>query len=255
MSGPRGHAFTFFLSFDLDVDSAEVLKGEDPVALSRGRFAIRRGLDKVLKMLDMYGVKTTFFVPGWVALRYPQALSKVLEREHEVALHGFLHERLDLVGSYSEERALIKRAVEALEEVTGARPEGFRAPYWRLSPWTLEIIVEEGLLYDSSLMDDEEPYVFEVKGRKIVELPVDWRLDDWVYLESNRCINYRDLLEMWVDEIDYANEVNGYVSITLHPQCIGRGARIRILETLLNEAIKRDAWIPKGSEIAKNVLK
>jgi peptidoglycan/xylan/chitin deacetylase (PgdA/CDA1 family) len=251
---PQAYSFTLFLSFDLDVDSAEVLRGEDPVALSRGRFAVKRGLWKVLNILEMFGVKSTFFVPGWVAEKYEDVVREILSKGHEVAAHGYLHEKFDLL-SKSEEENVFYNMVNAIRKVTGAAPKGFRAPYWRFSPRTLENIVKYNLIYDSSLMDEEVPYVINVGDRNVVELPVDWRLDDWVFLETNRCINYRDLLDMWVDEIDYANEVNGYISITLHPQCIGRGARIRILEALLSEAIKRNAWIPTGRELAKYVLK
>ncbi|MEB2836054.1 MAG: polysaccharide deacetylase [Desulfurococcales archaeon] len=245
--------FTLFLSFDLDVDSAEALKGEDPVARSRGLFAERAGLAKVLDVLERHGVKATFFVPGWVAARYPHLVRAITKRGHEVAAHGFMHERLDTLNREDEMR-VFELAEHMIKHVTGSRPLGFRAPYWRWSSSTLEIVAKRGYLYDSSLMDDEKPYVIEHAGHKVVELPVDWRLDDWPYLEYYRTLTPRELLEMWIDEIDYAASTGGYVSLTMHPQCIGRGARIRVLDSILRRARELGAWLPRGSELARSVL-
>ncbi len=245
--------FTFFLSFDLDVDSAEALRGEDPVSRSRGLFAERAGLAKVLDTLDNHGVKTTFFVPGWVAARYPHLVRAIIDRGHEVAAHGFMHERLDTLNREDEAR-VFDLAEHIIKRVAGSRPLGFRAPYWRWSGSTLEILVGRGYLYDSSLMDDEKPYVIERGGRRLVELPVDWRLDDWPYLEYYRTLTPREVLEMWIDEIEYAASIGGYVSLTMHPQCIGRGARIRVLDSILRRARELGAWMPRGSELARSVL-
>ncbi|ABM80099.1 polysaccharide deacetylase family protein [Hyperthermus butylicus] len=249
---PAGYGFVLFLSFDLDVDSAEAWKGADPVARSRGRFAERRGLWRVLEVLEAHGVRATFFVPGWVARRYPHLVRALVERGHEVAGHGYMHERLDEISSRSAEEQVFASMEEALAGIVGRKPRGFRAPYWRWSPWTLELLRSRGYLYDSSLMDDEEPYIL---GKGLVELPVDWRLDDWPYLEYHRSLTPRELLEMWLDEMRYAARRHSYLSLTMHPQCIGRGARIRVLEAVLREAKRLGAWIPLGSELAEYVLK
>ena len=124
----------------------------------------------------------------------------------------------------------------------------------RWSENTLEILLSRNYLYDSSLMDSEDPYVLSEKGKKLVVLPVDWRLDDWPYLEAHRSISNKDLLDMWIEEIEYAYRRRGYVSITMHPQCIGRGARIMILMNLISKALKLRAWIPRGVDIAKYIL-
>ena len=135
------------------------------------------------------------------------------------------------------------------------KPVGFRAPYWRWSKNTLSILLERGYIYDSSLMNSEIPYVLKKEKKSFVILPVDWRLDDWPYLEYYRSLTPNELLEMWLDEIEYAKEKKGYLSITMHPQCIGKGSRIRILDKILNKATKEDAWIPKGEELANYILK
>ncbi len=243
-----------FLSFDLDVDSAEAYRKADPVARSRGRFAARRGLGKVLAVLSRYSVKTTFFVPGWVAENYPELIERITNAGHEVAGHGYMHERLDEL-DWEAENKVFHKMVKEIERRTGKKPLGFRAPYWRWSTNTLGFIASYGIMYDSSLMDDEEPYIIEHRGRRIVELPVDWRLDDWPYLEYYRSLTPRELLDMWIDELAYALETRGYVALTMHPQCIGRGSRIKVLESILRYALDHGFWLPRGTELAKAVLR
>jgi peptidoglycan/xylan/chitin deacetylase (PgdA/CDA1 family) len=252
---PEGYEYVLFLSFDLDVDSAEYYKGSDPVARSRGRFASRRGLYKVLSVLRKYNIKSTFFIPGWVSLNYPFLIKQLIDEGHEVAAHGYLHERLDEFKDPFYEEQLFNRMIDSIRIYSGYKPYGFRAPYWRFSDNTLNLLVKKEFLYDSSLMDDEYPYILWVRDKSIAELPVDWRLDDWPYLEYYRSLTPRELLEMWIEELDYAREVHGYVSLTMHPQCIGRGSWIKVLEEILKYALKTRAWIPKGKELAEYIVK
>jgi len=252
---PKKYNYTLFISFDLDIDSAEHYKGADPISISRGRFTAKRGLYKVLKTLRKYSVKVTFFVPGWVAVNYPHLIKLIVDEGHEVAAHGYIHERLDEFKDRFYEEQLFNRMINSIAVFTGYKPLGFRAPYWRFSNNTLSILMKKGFLYDSSLMDDEYPYVITMNEYSIVELPVDWRLDDWPYLEYYRTLTPRELLEMWLEEIKYAEKNRGYVSLTMHPQCIGRGARIRVLEEILSYAVKTNAWIPTGKELAEYVVK
>jgi peptidoglycan/xylan/chitin deacetylase (PgdA/CDA1 family) len=250
---PQGYRLAVLFTFDVDVDSAEYRRGEDPVSRSRGLFTVNRGLRKLLKLLDEFNVKATFFVPGWVAERYGETVRLIVEGGHEVAGHGYLHERLDQLGDNEEEK-VFNSMEEALAKIVGRRVEGFRAPYWRWSRGTLRRLVARGYLYDSSLMDDEAPYILRCCGGRLVELPVDWRLDDWPYLEYYRTLTPRQLLDMWVEEMEYAATVGGFVVFTMHPQCIARGARIKILEELLRTAYRLDAWTPTAGQLARYVL-
>ncbi len=252
---PSSYNYILFLSFDFDAESAEVLRGADPVELSRGRYGARKAIYKILDLLDEYRLKVTFFVPGWVAEKYPEAIAEILKRGHEVAGHGYLHERLDKLKPRENEEAVFDKMEKAIAGVTGAKPSGFRAPYWRWSDSTLDILASRGYIYDSSLMDDDEPYVIERNGTYIVELPVDWRLDDWPYLEQHRSLTPSQLLEMWLEEIEYTYENKGYLALTMHPQCIGRGARINVLRRIIEKALDTGAWIPRGIDLANHVLR
>ena len=144
LEAPRGYDYVLFLSFDFDADSAERYARADPVALSRGVFGARHGVPRVLEVLENHGVKATFFTPGWVAETYPEAVELIHGHGHEVAAHGYLHEKLDLLPSRVAEEAVFRRAEEAIHRVVGMGPVGFRAPYWRLSSHTMEMLAEHG---------------------------------------------------------------------------------------------------------------
>ena len=249
---PAGRNLVVFIGFDLDVDSAEALRGEDPATRSRGVFAVKRGVAKILDVLARYSVKATFFVPGWVARNYPETVYAIVKAGHEVAGHGYAHERLDKL-TRDEERLTLTLMVESLKPYGPVK--GFRAPYWRLSPNTFDLLASIGIVYDSSLMDDEEPYVLKVGEKSLVELPVDWRLDDWPYMEHHRTYTVRELVETWLEELEDAARRGGYVSLTMHPQCVGRGARVRVLEEVVRRAIQLGAWMPTGSELASYMLR
>jgi polysaccharide deacetylase family protein (PEP-CTERM system associated) len=108
---------------------------------------------RMLELFDEFGAKGTFFVLGWVAERYPQLVKDIAARGHEVACHGLSH-RLVFEQSRQEFRAETLRSREVLEDITGAAVLGYRAASYsivRKSLWALDILVELGFAYDSSI--------------------------------------------------------------------------------------------------------
>ncbi len=120
-----------------------------------GRYPSRlaNGLSVVEELLDEAGVRATFFVLGWVAERHAPLIRRLSEAGHEIACHGWDHRR---VFGLSREafRADLRRARRTIEEVTGARVRGYRAPSFSLdrrTPWAHAILEEEGFAYSSSI--------------------------------------------------------------------------------------------------------
>ena len=108
---------------------------------------------RILDLFDEHGVKATFFVLGWVAKRLPQLAREIQQRGHEIACHGYHHELIYAIGP-DRFREDIRAAKQLLEEQTGSRISGYRAPSYsitRQSLWALRILVEEGFTYDSSI--------------------------------------------------------------------------------------------------------
>ncbi len=135
----------------------------------------------------------------------------------------------------------MRRSADTLEEICGVRPVGMRTPSWDFSPHTLAIMREMGLLYDSSLMADDEPYELLEDGEPtgVVELPVEWIRDDAPYFMMNRYSGLRPytppeaVLGIWRREFDLAAEEGGLFLLTMHPHIIGHRSRIRMLEELI----------------------
>ena len=129
----------------------------------------------------------TFFVPAVSALLHPDSVAAATAAGHEIAAHGWVHERADLLTS-EQEQALLTRSLDMLEQLTGRRPVGQRTPSFSCSAHTLALARNAGLLYDSSLMADDEPYELILAGDPagLLEIPVDWARDDAAFLVMDR---------------------------------------------------------------------
>ncbi len=185
---PGGARCAVALSFDSDHETNELRDGGKSIGrLSWGQYGARVGVPRIARLLERHGVPASFYVPAVAALTYPDEQRALVAAGHEIGIHGWIHE-LNSVLPYEAERDLMFRAAEALETITGVRPVGLRTPSWDFSPSTLKIEQELGLLYDSSLMADEDCYelLFEGKPTGIVEVPVEWVRDDAVYFWMHR---------------------------------------------------------------------
>ena len=108
---------------------------------------------RILDMLDEFALKATFFVLGWVAERLPALIKEISRRGHEIACHGYGHQLVYRL-SPQEFRQDISRSKNILEDICGERVHGYRAPSYSItakSLWALDILVEEGFTYDSSI--------------------------------------------------------------------------------------------------------
>ncbi|HEX9901379.1 MAG TPA: polysaccharide deacetylase, partial [Acidobacteriota bacterium] len=203
---PKGARLAVALSFDFDAETNALRDGQLwPGLLSQGEYAARTAVPRILALLDKYHLPATFFVPAVTALLHPKEMAAITASgRHEVGLHGWIHERNSQLNE-AEERALMRKSFELLKSVTGRPPVGIRTPSWDFSPTTLKIIRELGLLYDSSLMADDRPYELLENGRPtgVVELPVEWLLDDYPYFGFDRYTSVRpqitpdELLSIW----------------------------------------------------------
>jgi len=181
------------LSFDFDNETIPLRDGNHSVSqMSQGEYGARAGLPRVLELLARQKVPASFFVPAVSALLHEADLRKIVAAGHEVGLHGWIHERNSQLDAATE-RDLLKRSQETLERLAGRRPVGMRTPSWDYSPHTITIAKEMGLLYDSSLMADDRPYEVVAAGQPtgIVELPVEWILDDAPYFTMDRFAGIR----------------------------------------------------------------
>ncbi|MCP2604546.1 polysaccharide deacetylase [Candidatus Aminicenantes bacterium AH-873-B07] len=252
------------LSFDFDVETIYLRKGIiDPASLSRAEYGARIGISRILNLLDKYNIPATFFIPAVSALLHKDKIKEILSKEkHEIGVHGWVHEPIPRL-SEKEERELMKRTVETLTQITGKKPVGYRSPSWYFNPQTLPILKEFGFIYDSSLMADDRPYeiLYKKKRTGVVELPVEWLLDDYPYFGFNwesGLHNQRssdDVLTIWKAEFDEAYKEGTIFILTMHPHVIGHRSRIQMLEKLIRY-IKSypKVWFATHEQIARYVI-
>jgi len=254
-----GARCAFALSFDSDHETNELRDGGQSIGrLSWGQYGSRVGVPRLLAILDRFGVKATFFVPAVSVLLHPDEQRRIVGEGHEIGLHGWIHE-LNSALSYDAERDLMFRASDVIEEITAARPIGQRTPSWDFSPHTLRIAMELGLLYDSSLMADEDCYQLLADGEAtgIVEVPVEWVRDDAPYFLMHRQMPLRPytppeaVFDIFRREFDAAHSAGGLFQLTLHPHIITPRSRVWILEELIRHAqAKGGVWFATHAEVA-----
>jgi len=250
------------LSFDSDHESW-VLRdgGNSPAGLAMGQYGARAAVPRVLRLLERYAVPATFFVPAVIAQLYPEEQRRVVGAGHEIGIHGWIHERNSNLAP-EVERNLTLRSADVLTEICGKRPVGMRTPSWDFSQHTLAIIREMGLLYDSSLMADDDPYELLEDGRPtgVVELPPEWIRDDFPYFNFDRFSGLRPhtppeaVLGIWRAEFDGALAEGGLFLLTMHPQVIGHRSRVAMLEELIRYMRSHaGVWFATHAEVAAYV--
>jgi peptidoglycan-N-acetylglucosamine deacetylase len=259
---PGGARCAVALSFDSDHETNELRDGGTSIGrMSWGQYGNRVGVPRILATLSKADVRATFFVPAVTALLHPDEQRRVTAEGHEIGLHGWIHE-VNSSLSEADERELHLRAADTIERVTGVRAVGMRTPSWDFSPATLQIERELGLIYDSSLMADDDPYELVEQGvpTGIVELPVEWIRDDAVYFNMVRFQALRPytpppaVLDIFRREFDRAYEEGGLFLLTMHPHVTGYRSRIFILEDLIAHMKSRPGvWFGTHAEVARYV--
>jgi polysaccharide deacetylase family protein (PEP-CTERM system associated) len=146
---------------------------------------VAENVDQLLDLLAKHRVVGTFFTLGWVAKRHPAVVRRIAAQGHEIASHGWWHRKITALTA-SEFREDVRLAKDVLEDITGAPVLGFRAPSFSVVPgreWALDVLIEEGYVYDSSMFPVRRPdygypdappiaHVIERAGGRIYEFPL-----------------------------------------------------------------------------------
>jgi peptidoglycan/xylan/chitin deacetylase (PgdA/CDA1 family) len=249
------------LSFDVDTELVWLEDGatQSPSTMSRGEYGARTGLPRVLALLEKHDIPATFFIPSMSMELHPEMVRMIqADPRHEFGFHSYAHEN-PLALNAADERAAYEKGLELFFTHVGSRPQGFRSAAWDLTPATIDIVKALGFAYDSSMMADDRPYLLVSGGREsgLVELPVEWILDDWPYFQldwadgQNSMRNAGDVYSIWRDEFDVAYEEGTMIILTMHPQVIGHRYRIRMLGRLIEHMKNRpDVWFATHAQIA-----
>jgi len=258
-SWPNGTRVAVCLSFDPDNFSIQLNRGDsNPVGISAGEYAPFTGIPRLIKMLDKHDIPVSWYIPAVAAMLHPDMVEAIRKRPRdEVAIHGWIHENPMTLNDPVEEYRLITQSLDLLEKQWGRRPVGNRNPSWTMSPYTIDLLLKAGLMYDSSLQAMDAPHEVLVDGRPtgLIELPVNWILDDAPMtgptssLPSPRLIN-----QTFKDDFDVAYAEGTLFMLTMHPHLTPQRSRIKYLEELiLYMKSKPGVWFATGEEIARYI--
>ncbi len=245
MSGiwPGDTRCVVMLGFDVDGVSGAINRNPDaaklPSLMSMREYGPSVGTPRILELLDDYGIKASFYIPGYVAETHELLVADIVRRGHEVAHHGYMHESPATLTGQQEEEVLDK-GIAIIERITGERPRGYRSPGWELSERSLHLLADRGFVYDSSLMGNDVPYLVDSGGRELVEIPVQWELDDAPYFNYAPALNARNMMaspeqvyQVWSAAFEGMYHYGRSYVLTMHPYVIGRPGRLRMLERLI----------------------
>ncbi len=245
--------------FTFDVDAEAVMLTDHPEVvdfldvIGHQRYGPKVAVPRLLRMLDRRRLRTTFFIPGWVAEAWPDVARSIRDAGHEIGHHGFMHESVRGKDEATEEGYLL-RGFEALDGVLGIRPVGYRPPSCDMNFRTPDLLARHGFRYCSGMMDSDHPYRH---ASGIVELPMSWSLDDWNRYNyvpgytSSPILRPSEVVAGWGEELEAVVEAGGLFDLTMHPFISGRPARAAALEGLIERAQSMDGvWVAAGDEIA-----
>jgi peptidoglycan/xylan/chitin deacetylase (PgdA/CDA1 family) len=258
-SWPNGARVAVNIGFDVD---NELLARNNPLpaTLSQGEYGAVEALPRLLRILDKHQIPASFYIPAVSAMLHPEMVPAIMKSgRHEIGVHGWIHENLPALNDAALEERLLTQSIEYLTKVTGKRPVGFRAPSWAFSPHTLGLIRKAGFLYDSSLMAMDEPYEIVAEGRPtgLIELPIEWILDDFPYFSGNASgsLPAPDLVfQIYKEEFDVAYDERTLVVLTTHPHVVGHRSRAAQLDRLIAYMkSKPGVWFATAEQIARAV--
>ena len=253
------------LTFDLDANEVWRVKMEKddewdkPPIRNRGEFGPKVAVPRILDLLDRYDLSATFFVPGKVAENWPETIQTIHDAGHEIGHHGYTHTN-PATATREEEEKDVKQAMDVFDDLLGETPVGYRSPAADLGDHTLDILAANGIRYESSFIDSDLPYLHDVDGGPIVEIPFEWSLDDWPYFgyQMYPPLPYQSgisatgpVFDSWEREFEGQHKRGRCFMLTMHPQLIGRAGRIDALEGLVQTMLRTaDTWVTTGQEIA-----
>ena len=261
---PDGAKCAAAITFDIDTDSILHLEHRERADTMLSSLSwLKYDEIAVPRILDMYrqcGIKQTFFYPAWCMERYPHLVDMILEGGHEIAAHGYIHEDPNKLPQ-EEEHYWLRRQIEVIEKMTGQRPRGWRGPLYNASKYSPDLLIEEGFIYDATLMGDDVPYILKTAQGSVMELPSHWAMDDWPHYTHSMDMNYMmtikspdEAMNVFMSEFEAMYDFGGLWVTVWHPFVSGRLARCRrVLQMIEYMQNKGGVWFATMEDIALHV--
>ena len=260
---PDGNRIAVLFSFDADNETNTLSRGgtPDPLLLSMEQYGARKGLQRILALLDRHEVPGNLFYPRGE----PAACARNGRLDQAIRPSRIRRAWLDPCKCYRNDERTGKKissgkSRDYLESQTGERPVGYRAPFGVYSENTHSILEELGFLYDSGLAADDSPHALTVNGEPIqlIELPGNVNFEDSVLDPMNTftagLVTPGDLLQTFKDGFDTLYEEGTMMLFILHPHISGRASRIGIYDKLIKYMKQHEGvWFATHRQAAEYV--
>ena len=263
---PNNAQCAIAITFDMDADSLiHISKPEDShrriYPISMGRYGPKIAIPRILDTYKRLNIEQSFFIPGWCLEQYPEQVKAILDGGHEIGHHGYIHE--DPIKTLGNQREWFERALDAHQKICGKIPKGYRAPVYNITDEVIDLMIEHGFYYDSSMMADDIPYEIKTKKGTLYEIPVHWGTDDWPPFAHYDEIGYlmpvrspsQGLSGFW-EEFEAQYKAGGFFMLIVHPFLTGRLARWIEVEKWIQKTLEtKNVWFAKLEEIADHMNK
>jgi peptidoglycan/xylan/chitin deacetylase (PgdA/CDA1 family) len=213
------------------------------------------GIWRILRLLEKHDLKATFVTCGALAERYPDSVKAIHAAGHDVAGHGYHHEKAWKL-TESEELETIRKTVDVLTGLTGERINGWRCCFQ--SHVTPDLGIGQGFIWNSNSFSHDLPYLLKDGERIIVEIPRQ-PFGDMFIFQGGKTADPDDALSIWKKSFDtfYAESksFHTYCQFSLHPFLVGRPGRIEVLDELI-QYVKghQGIWYATTEQVARRVL-
>ena len=264
---PEGKRSCVALAFDVDGPTGNaMLDGSiwrNPAFFTLGSYGPWRAVGYLLDLLAEYRVPTTFFVPGWVLETWPAQIKAIVDHGHDIGSHGYQHEAFWQL-TRARQQDVMAQSLALFRKHLGLTPTGFRTPSGDWGDDTIEVLLDAGVTWSSSMRGDDRPYFtpHAASGRSLVEIPGRWELDDYASLAYqrhpdfpaglDRIAPYDTTFDNWRREFDGSHRDGLCMTTLFHPKVSGKPGRILLLERLLQHMREADGvWFATCGEVAQ----
>ncbi len=224
----------------------------DIAGINWSTYGGKEGVWRLARILDEVELKATLFCNGRSAEIYPDAVAQYVRAGHDVAGHGYLQDEVFAQLTPEEERGRIRQTLDAIEKAGGKRPTGWITPIYGWSDHTMDIVVQEKLVWCSDALDSNLPYQQKTKSGSVVVIP-------WSDFVDNRALRASPQIyfDVYKETFDYlhACEPGSLINVGVHSHFGGRPLMSAMFRKVL-QYLKGfpDVWFPQHAEVAQWML-
>lgn len=229
----------------------------DTNAVSFAEYGPKRGIQRILNVADKLDIRLTIMINGIMAARHPEIVKEIDEKGHDIVAHSYSMDVVPAYLSVDEERANIRKSVDAIENVTGKRPEGWISPRGTPSLNTGRLLVEEGLKWHGDPLDDDLPYFVNHDAGKLLVFPSNMDINDLpIYMKHGQTPDAMiKIFDQWLEYVRKYEDGAVRIDPTIHSHVFGRALGMSAYARLIEKAkAEDDIWVGTRAEAVSHIL-